>query len=361
MLMRLTHPISRGGLCCPGSLPPWGAWETVPCISSWSLRLDCEPRASDTPPPGGLWPPPSLSPSLWATALSSERPAEVWTKGPGPSGVWVLPSSRREVGPECRSQGPGLWGPVVCVHSPRAWRHRGSGSRDFRMSRGRWPQCQLVPEVRGQDFLSPFYRRRNRHGRGQVELERPGRGCPHQKGQLRVRSWAAVSCPWWRAGTWRAASPVRDNLQGPREGQGSLGSPPSAEHHRGGQQGPWPPDPAGEAVMGLPRHRPCRRRSGGTRRGALRASLCLSVEWGNHVHAFQGPCRRPVGLCRGARPLPFRPHIPGLPSKKLCLSGPQFPPVHLPLSAEVHRQPLRDVGTTQSPRHWTCVVGLGWM
>lgn len=29
-------------------------------------------------------------------------------------------------------------------------------------------------------------------------------------------------------------------------------SPTSAEHHRGGQQGPWPPDPAGEAVMGLP-------------------------------------------------------------------------------------------------------------
>lgn len=200
----------------------------MPCISSWSLRLDCEPRASDTPPPGGLWPPPSLSPSLWAAALSSERPAEVWTKGPGPSGVWVLPSSRREVGPECRSQGPGSWGPVVCLHSPRAWRHRGSGSRDFRMSRGRRPQCPLVPEVRGQDFLSPFYRWRNRHGEDRLSWNGLAEAVPTRSASC--GSGAGPPCPAPGGGLEHGEQPLRSGTtyRGQGKVRGLCGAQPGA-------------------------------------------------------------------------------------------------------------------------------------
>lgn len=67
--------------------------------------------------------------------------------------------SRRNVDPECRSQGlEGLRGPAPCLHPPRHDVTGGVGPRDFRISGGSGPR------VTGP-FLKPFFGVRARHRR----------------------------------------------------------------------------------------------------------------------------------------------------------------------------------------------------
>lgn len=87
-------------------------------------------------------------------------PAEVWVEGQVHPGCGCSPAvSRRNVDPECRSQGlEGLRGPAPCLHPPRHDVTGGVGPRDFRISGGSGPR------VTGP-FLKPFFGVRAPHRR----------------------------------------------------------------------------------------------------------------------------------------------------------------------------------------------------